>query len=444
MEASGSPPPVIGVRDLPTLYPYNAQDSLATARLHLYQQPLLSPEQRVVLAIEEGCLPALAEMEYQGVLIDNQWLEDHRNNLRRQQVYLRQSIPSDINPNSGPQLAKWLYANHPCTIRTKSGGQSTGKEALTALGTTEADAVLAYRHINDQLEVADSIQHISWNSIDRRIHTNYQQVRVHDDTEDGEGATATGRLSSRDPNLQNITPELRRAFVAKPGHCLISVDYSQIEPRLMAYYAQEESLADGFRHGISPYITVGKQVFKTDIQRDSPQYKLAKILVLGTNYRLTDYGFALRSGLSVAEAGEIIREYMRQFPGIPRYMKECLDFVRNNGYIATFHGRRRYLDINEGERTWRQAVNMPIQGTAAEVMKLALAGVRDAYPILTVHDEIVAEVPKHLTMVVASAIIAVMESAWPSTIGDFVPIEVHASVGDNWKEMTPLDLVTSI
>ena len=437
------PPPVAEVKDLPGLTSYAALDAVATLRLHQTQQPRLTAEMSTILAIEEGCVPILADMEYRGVMVDYMWLSKHSDALFKQEHMARSALPSGLNPASGQQLAEWLYKDHNPKFWTKTLKPATHKQALTELGTSEAKAVLHWRHITDQLEVVVGLLDDCVGTKDSRVHTQFQQVRTREsDGEDGEGATATGRLSSRDPNLQNIAPELRRAFIAAPGHKLVSVDYSQIEPRLMAYYAQDTVMADGFRNGISPYITVGNQVWKTEISRDSEHYKLAKILVLGTNYRLTDYGFAQRSGLSIDEAGRIIRTYMESFPGIQTYMDDCLHQLKTVGYVQTYHGRRRYLEPDE--RGWRQAVNMPIQGTAAEIIKIAMAKVADYYPILQVHDELVAEVPEHLTERIASAIIKAMIEAWPTQIGDFVPCEAHATVGDNWLDMKPLEVPTCV
>ena len=433
VEVSG-PLPTVGVADLINLHEYAARDAIATYRLYRTQEPRLTQEISTTLAIEEGCVGVLADMEYTGVLLDRDWLHHHGLNLLNQQCEARDRLPRDLNPASGPQVSAWLYEHHVPKFFTKTLKPATHKQALASLGSPEANALLAWRHITDQLEVVDGLMDDCDNSRDGRVHTQFQQVRVHEtDDEDAEGATATGRLSSRDPNLQNITPELRRAFVAKPDHKLVSVDYSQIEPRLMAFYARDTRMADGFRNGISPYITVGNEVFQEEISRDSEHYKLAKILVLGTNYRLTDWGFAQRSGLSIDEAGRIIRSYLDAFPGIESYMDECKEQLRRVGYVHTYHGRRRYLDLaTDGDRAWRQAVNLPIQGTAAEIMKIAMAKAAEYPLLLQVHDELVAEVPEHLTMSVALGIMKAMESAWPDEIGDFVPIQCHATVGDNW------------
>lgn len=439
------PLPLVGVRELPDLYSYNAKDSVATLSLAEYQEPLITPQQRRVLDIEIQCLPTLAEMEYQGIGVDPSWLSGHSEDLINLRDLSLADFPPGINPNSSTQLIPWLYENKHIRFRTKSGAPSTDKAALEALNNPQSRTVLRYRHIVDQLEVVESLLGCYRQSPDGRIHTQFQQVRVHEETGgggdgDGEGATATGRLSSRNPNLQNITHDLRRAFVAPPSHALVSVDYSQIEQRLMAYYADDRSMADGFRRGESPYITVGNLVFNKQITRDSDEYKLAKILVLGTNYRLTDWGFSIRSGLPIAEAAAIISKYLAMFPGIQRYMDHCWHLLARQGYVETFHGRRRYLSQSDGDRAWRQAVNLPITGTAAEIMKIALGAVQHKYPRLTVHDEIVAEVPLDLTNQVARDIIEVMEAAWPADIGRFVPIACHATIGNNWAQMHPLEL----
>jgi len=275
-----------------------------------------------------------------------------------------------------------------------------------------------------------------------RIHTTYNQT-----------IASTGRLSSTEPNLQNIPirtetgSKVRMAFIPDNEDCVIlSADYSQIELRIMAYYCQDDYLISAFKRGLDIHATTAANLFDKRLDEvDSNMRRIAKTVNFGIMYGLGSFGLAQRLGISRSEGKEIIDNYFRKYPGIKKYMDDTIKSVRKKGYAETLLGRRRYfpdiLSRNNNIRTAaeRAAINMPIQGTASDILKIAMLKLEKAMVeqnlkslmMLQVHDELVFEVPKYEIEIMAEIVKKEMESAF--SLGE-VPLVVETGIGANWFE----------
>ncbi|HLH55144.1 MAG TPA: DNA polymerase, partial [Verrucomicrobiae bacterium] len=274
-----------------------------------------------------------------------------------------------------------------------------------------------------------------------RVHTTYNQVM-----------TATGRLNSQNPNLQNIPirtergQEIRKAFVPRSeGHLLLSADYSQIELRIIAALSREQGLLEAFRTRADVHTATAAKVYGVFPEMVTAEMRRkAKMVNYGIAYGISAFGLAQRLGIPRKEAAEIIDQYFKQFPGLRKYMDDTIAFARNNGYVETVTGRRRYLrDVRSSNNTIRSAaernaINAPIQGTAADMIKLAMIHIHSALEsanlktrmLLQVHDELVFDLFKPEEKVVRE----IVEEKMKNAIKLDVPIEVEIGVGGNWLE----------
>ena len=282
------------------------------------------------------------------------------------------------------------------------------------------------------------------NSETGRVHTSYAMA-----------GAQTGRLSSTNPNLQNIPirtnegRKIRQAFVAKPGHKLMSFDYSQIELRVLAHMAEIDSLAQAFKGGADIHATTASQVFGVPLNDIDPQIRRqAKAINFGIIYGISAFGLARQLGIDQTDARSYINAYFEKYPGIKDYMERLKSECRKTGMVTTLFGRRIHLpginDKDHMRRNYaeRQAINAPIQGTAADIIKRAMIRVpqalqshgSEAAMLLQVHDELLFEVPNNEVDEVAKIITEVMERAAGPTVKMCVPLEVEAGIGDNWDE----------
>ncbi len=274
-----------------------------------------------------------------------------------------------------------------------------------------------------------------------RVHTSYNQA-----------VAATGRLSSTNPNLQNIPirtergREVRKAFIPRDsGHTIISADYSQIELRIIAEISKDANMMDAFVKGIDIHTATAANVYGVAVADvDSTQRRNAKAVNFGIIYGQSAFGLSQNLGIPRKEAAEIIENYFAQFPGIKQYMSDTMNFARENGYVTTLMGRRRYLrDINSANQTVRgfaerNAINAPIQGSAADMIKIAMINIHrelkeqklDTRMTMQVHDELVFDVPNHEIEIVKPIIMHNMRTAIKTT----VPIVVEIGMGANWLE----------
>ncbi|MFN0067022.1 MAG: DNA polymerase I, partial [Limisphaerales bacterium] len=429
---------------------YAAEDADVTWQLYGKLRPLLAEraQGRVFYEVEMPVLPALAAMEFEGIRVDAAALAEFSVQLAKEiaaaEADLHRLAGREFNVNSNKQLGEVLFNELKLVEKprkTPTGQFATDEQTLLALaGSHEiVRRILDYRAATKlKSTYADALpQAISPRT--GRVHTTYTQA-----------ATATGRLSSNDPNLQNIPirtelgQEIRRAFVARDAdHVLLSADYSQIELRIIASISREEAMLEAFRGGEDIHRSTAARVFGVPPAVVTPeQRRRAKMVNFGIAYGMSAHGLAQRLGIPRGEAAAIIEQYFASFPGIRGYMDETIAFAKQHGYAETLTGRRRWLrDITSANATVRaaaerNAINAPIQGTAADMIKLAMGAIHAELlsrglrtrMLLQVHDELIFDVPRAEEAEVRALVAEKMRDALPLA----APIEVGLGTGANW------------
>ncbi len=439
--------------------PYAAADAVAVFRL----MPLLQTElancqaTRLLDEIEMPLIPVLANMEMAGISLDVNFLArmsgelDVRMREIESQVY--QAVGMPLNLNSTQQLSVALFETLKLpppagTRRTASGHYSTSAEVLEYLRGKHpvVDWILEYRELSKLRSTYVDALPTEINPQTGRVHTSYSQT-----------GAVTGRLSSSDPNLQNIPIRsdlgrvVRQAFVAKPGYELLSVDYSQVELRIVAHMADDQAMLAAFRAGQDIHATTAAAVYGVPLEAvTKDQRRRAKGINFGLIYGMSAFGLTRTTDLTLADAEDFVEAYFRQFPGVKGYLDGIRRLAAEQGYVETLLGRRRYFpglktqrDVNIRNREEREAINAPVQGTAADIMKIAMlhvpgalaeAGLK-AQMLLQVHDELVLECPETELVHTARIVRNVMESAYSLK----VPLETEARSGKNWGELFPLE-----
>ncbi len=429
--------------------PYAAADADCTLLLREQFEPLL--EQRgfndLMSDVEMPLIPVLVDMQRAGVRLDSGILHEMSRDLKEQLDQVEADLYADIghsvNINSPKQLSDLLFGELglPKTRRTKSG-YSTDANALESLKGMHpvVDRILDYRQVAKlKSTYVDALPQMV-NARTGRIHTSYHQT-----------GSATGRVSSSDPNLQNIPVrtelgrQVRRAFVADSGCRLLSADYSQIELRVLAHLSQDPSLLEAFRRGEDIHAATASQMFNVAINDvDSEQRRIAKVLNFGVIYGLGPYGISQQTGFSREEGRNFIDTYLARYPGINQYLESVKDQTRSTMYAETLLGRRRYFpDIQSTNHNMRaaaerMAINMPIQGTAADIMKKAMINVQARLQreemrskmILQVHDELVFEVPEDEMDAMTSLALDEM----PAALELDVTLRVDVKSGYSWGD----------
>ncbi|WP_353571598.1 DNA polymerase I [Candidatus Albibeggiatoa sp. nov. BB20] len=429
--------------------PYAAEDADITWQLHETLYPQLQDDLlKVYHEIEMLLLPILMRIERNGVKLDSDKLHLHSLELASELQTLEQQAhdlaKTVFNLNSPKQLQKILFEDLklPVQKKTAKGDPSTSVEVLEVLAKEYElpKIVLAYRSMSKlKSTYTDALpQQINPNT--GRVHTSYNQV-----------VTATGRLSSSSPNLQNIpirTAEgrrIRQAFIPQQGYQLIAADYSQIELRIMAHLSQDEKLLDAFANGEDIHKATASQVFNTPLAEvTKEQRRNAKAVNFGLIYGMQAYGLAQQLDIERGEAQSYIDAYFEQYPKVKMYMETTRDLAKQQGFVETVFGRRLYIpDINSRnyqrkQYAERSAINAPMQGTAADIIKLAMIDVQnwidvqqlDIRMLMQVHDELVFEVADHL---VEQAQVDIPQKMTQVANLD-VPLLVEAGVGMNWDE----------
>ncbi len=404
---------------------------------------------RLAEEIEFPLIEVLAQMEWNGVAIDPKILRELGEEYRREQEQLRQRIYAEagveFNVDSPKQLAEVLFERlHLPRLKKTKTGYSTDVSVLSELAVCYpiAALILEYRQLSKLLSTYIETLPTLIHPRTGRIHTTYNQT-----------ATSTGRLSSSNPNLQNIPVrgergrEIRKAFVAqKVKHLLLSADYSQIELRIMAYISGDEGLIAAFKAGHDIHAATAAALFGVSINQVTPEMRrAAKVVNFGIMYGLQPFGLAQRLGISKTEAHRIIEQYFARYPGIRRYMEETVEYARRHGYVETLCGRRRYFPTITSKNATvraaaeRAAINAPIQGSAADMMKRAMIAIHRrlrteglrSMMILQVHDELLFEAPESEIPTLQELVRTEMQSALP--LGD-VPVVVDIGVGRHWDE----------
>ncbi|HDF2342477.1 TPA: DNA polymerase I [Morganella morganii] len=430
---------------------YAAEDADITLLLHQALYPQLEAEKsllHVYQDIEMPLVPVLSRMERTGVLIDANVLAAQSVELTARLDELEKQAftiaGEEFNLSSPKQLQTILFEklNLPVVKKTPGGAPSTNEEVLEELADNHElpRVILEHRSLSKLKTTYTDKLPLMVDPKTRRVHTSYHQA-----------VTATGRLSSRDPNLQNIpvrTDEgrrIRQAFIARDGYCIMAADYSQIELRIMAHLSQDKGLLKAFAEGKDIHRATAAEVFGVpldDVTAD--QRRSAKAINFGLIYGMSAFGLARQLGIPRGEAQRYMDLYFERYPGVLEYMARTREHAAEKGYVETLEGRRLWLpEINSrnGMRrkaAEREAINAPMQGTAADIIKKAMIAVDDwlqkenidALMIMQVHDELVFEVRKEQQAEMAEKIRGLMEAAMKLD----VPLKVEAGVGANWDE----------
>ncbi|MCH8307003.1 MAG: DNA polymerase I [Proteobacteria bacterium] len=437
--------------DLEQASPYAAEDADIALQLHEYLWGELRKTkslERLYEEIEQPLVPVLLDMEETGVLIDPKMLKTQSGELAKKMAKLEQEAHdlagSPFNLGSPKQLQQILFEDLglPVVRKTPKGQPSTAEDVLQELADEYElpQVILEYRTVSKlKSTYTDKLpEQISPDT--GRVHTSYHQA-----------VTATGRLSSTDPNLQNIpirTPEgrrIRQAFIAPTGFVLLAADYSQIELRIMAHLSGDKGLLNAFAAELDIHKATAAEVFGLDPDEVTADHRRsAKVINFGLMYGMSAFGLAKQLGITRGEAQEYVDLYFERYPGVKAYMDGIRAQAHDLGYVETVFGRRLYLpEINDRNAQRRQyaersAINAPMQGTAADIIKIAMIAVHkwikdsgaNTCMIMQVHDELVFEVSKDSAEPVRDEIVTLMSGAADLA----VPLKVDTGIGANWDE----------
>ncbi len=440
--------------ELEKIKEYAVEDADITLQLRNIFLPGLKQKavEKVFYEVENPLVRVLTDMEFEGVKIDMDFLKGYSKELEREARIAEENVYKlagvKFNLSSPRQLGEVLFEKlklDPKAKKTKTGQYATGEDVLLKLAHQNpiVGDILIYRELTKlKSTYVDALPQLI-NRKTGRVHTTY-----------GQAVAVTGRLASNNPNLQNIPvrtdrgKEIRKAFVSRDkDHVLISADYSQIELRIVAGISGDPAMGEAFRQNKDIHTATAAKVYNVsekDVTKEM-RYK-AKSVNFGIIYGQGAFGLAGNLGISRSEATEIINNYKKQFAGIQKYMDETINFAREHGYVQTLMGRKRWLkDINENNQTVRgfaerNAINSPIQGTAADMIKMAMVRVHEAMKkekmkskmILQVHDELVFDATKDEVNELRPLIIENMQIAMP--LPNQVPVIAEAGVGENWLE----------
>ena len=433
---------------------YAAEDADITLRIYNALRPLLQKEEallKLYSEVEAPMIDVLADMEWTGVRINSEALYNYSSTLSQKLAEIEAEIremsgESEININSSRQLGELLFAKMRITDKpkmTKTKQFCTDEEYLQSFAGEHrvVDLILEYRGVKKLLSTyVNSLPQLV-NPVTGHIHTSYNQA-----------VTATGRLSSANPNLQNIPIRddlgrpIRSAFVASDErHEILSADYSQVELRLMAHLSGDENLCEAFREGKDIHAATAARIFKKEIDEvTSEERRRAKTANFGIIYGISAFGLSQRLRIPRTEAKQLIEGYFESYPKVKEYMDRVVADAREKGYVETLFGRRRYLadidsrNANARALAERNAINAPIQGTAADIMKLAMVGVARRFEAegvhsritMQVHDEIVVDLLRSEREQVEKIVREEMEGAAKLSI----PLTAECGVGENWLD----------
>jgi DNA polymerase-1 len=439
--------------------PYAVADAETTLRL----KPVLETELKRIpklwdlfVNIEMPLISVLADMEMAGVALDKNFFAafsvqlNERMAALEKQVY--EAVGRTFNINSTQQLSSVLFETLRLTPpdrgrKTASGHYSTAAGVLDEMSGQHpvVDMILEYREYSKLKSTYVDALPAQIHPETGRVHTTFSQT-----------ATVTGRLSSSDPNLQNIPTRtdlgrrVRRGFVADPGNVLVSLDYSQIELRIVAHMADDVAMLNAFRAGQDIHATTAAAIYGVPLEAvTKEQRRHAKAINFGLIYGMSAFGLTRSTELTLAESQDFVDAYFKQFPGVKKYLDGIRRSARETGYVETLLGRRRYFPALKGtlnqalrNREEREAINAPIQGTAADIMKIAMIKIPSTIAqaglhgrmLLQVHDELVIECPRAELSKTVDVVRNVMENAYPMSI----PLTTDARWGMNWDELQPI------
>jgi len=439
--------------------PYAAADADMTLRLKaiLEEEVQKAGLMEVFREVEMPLVAVLAQMEMNGVRLNLDFFQAFSKELTERindiEKRIYESVGSVFNINSTQQLSKVLFERLRLTPpgnfrKTASGHYSTSADVLEELrGQHEVvDLVLEQRELTKlRSTYVDSLP-AQVDEVTGRVHTSFNQT-----------GSVTGRLSSSNPNLQNIPTRtdlgrrVRNGFIAEEGNVLLSVDYSQIELRIVAHVSDDETMLEAFRQGQDIHAATAAAIYSIPLEQvNKDQRRHAKAINFGLIYGMSAFGLTRSSGLTLGESENFVKAYFVQFPGVKKYLDGTRKLATEQGFVETLSGRRRYFPLlqsqinhNVRQREEREAINAPIQGTAADIMKVAMLKVQDALAkaglkgrmLLQVHDEIVIECPQEELHETARLVQSVMSAAYSLSI----PLLTEARAGLNWGEMQVLD-----
>ncbi len=434
---------------------YAAEDADITLRLWLALKPRLAADGLVSVyeRLERPLVPVLARMEQRGISVNRQILSrlsgDFAQAAAALEAEIHQLAGESFNPGSPKQLGEILFGkmNLPGGTKTKTGQWSTSAqvlEDLAAEGHELPRKIVGWRQLTKLKSTYTDALPEFINPDTKRVHTSYALA-----------STSTGRLSSSDPNLQNIpirTAEgrkIRTAFVAEPGNKLLSADYSQIELRVLAHIADIPQLKQAFADSIDIHAMTASEMFDVPVKDMPPEIRRrAKAINFGIIYGISAFGLANQLSIPRSEASDYIKQYFERFPGIRDYMDSTKDYCRQHGYVETIFGRRaHYPEIKSSNPqhrafTERAAINAPIQGSAADIIRRAMIRIESALEnaglsarmLLQVHDELIFELPEGEIDATIPVVRDVMENAAMPAVSMAVPLAVDATAADNWDE----------
>lgn len=430
---------------------YACEDADITLQLKNIFEPILKERKQdnLFLNVETALVPVLAEMESNGVCLDSEALNAYSKELVADSLKIQDDVfeiaGTEFNLSSPKQLGEILFDTLKLddkAKKTKTGQYATGEEVLSKLANEHeiASLILDFRELQKLNSTYVEKMPTMVSKKDNRLHTSYNQA-----------VAATGRLSSVNPNLQNIPirtargREIRKAFIPTKGNSLYAADYSQIELRIMAAFSKDESMTNAFENGLDVHSMTASKVFGVDLEEvTSDHRRKAKMVNFGLIYGISAFGLSQRLGIKRGEAKEIVDTYFEQFHAVKTYMDTIVNEARETEYVETVLGRRRYLpEINSRNHTQRgfaerNAINAPIQGSAADMIKVAMINVHDwmkseklaSKMILQVHDELVFDVVPDEMDIISSKVPEFMKTA----IDFGVPMEIGTGVGKTWLE----------
>ena len=431
---------------------YAAEDADVTLQLHQKLWPELEKDQKLSKLFTDIEMPlaiVLADMERTGVLIDARQLNDYSIELNKKMLEIEAELHflagENFNPSSPKQIQAILFDKHqlPVLKKTPKGDPSTSEDVLSELAEQYVlpRKILFYRSLAKLKNTYTDKLPLMVSPIDHRIHTNYNQI-----------GTVTGRLSSNDPNLQNIPVRneegrrIRQAFIAPQGYKIISADYSQIELRIMAHLSQDQSLLSAFADDKDIHrVTASEVLSKPEADVTAEERRRAKAVNFGLIYGMSAFGLSKQINLPRKEAQFYIDRYFERYPGVQVYMEETRQLATQQGYVETLSGRRLYLpkiisgNGIEKRGAERAAINAPMQGTAADIIKTAMIKMSEWIKnqptgnirmVMQVHDELVFEVKEELVSEYSALIKSIMENCYQLS----VPLKVDVGIGNNWDE----------
>ncbi len=436
---------------------YGAADADMTLRLETpLRRELQEKQLEHLLQLEIALVPVLADMEREGILLDLDFFRQMGSELAQRMAELEKQIHAlagrPFNINSTPQLSDVLFKElglpREGVSKVSSGHYSTAASVLESLREADTigiiDAILAYRELGKLRSTYVDALPTMVNPNTGRVHTDFNQT-----------GAITGRIASSNPNLQNIPirteigRKIRRGFVARPGWVFVAADYSQVELRILAHVSQDTALVEAFLNDQDIHRTTAAAVYRIPVEQVTfEQRRFAKAVNFGLMYGMGAFRLSRDSELTLAESENYIKEYFERFPGVRAYLDQTKELARKRGYVETLLGRRRYFPIfSLGDsvrnaqvlaRAEREAINHPIQGTAADIIKMAMVELHRALTadyqarlVLQVHDELLLEAPQ----AEAEAVRHLVETTMSSAFALRVPLKVETAIGRNWLEL---------